>query len=232
MGPVEVFALQLGEGWVLCQPEMDRLMVLNATGKIVWDLLGDGFDQQKIASIFARHFGLPAAEALAHIEEVISGLEGAGFLASPSGDVPRAAIPSPCTSSPALHTGPGLHCGTYRFGDRRIQMRSTLPDIGRDYFSRFWHRALDDSVDADVLCLHGPAWRLPPDLSGRGCGGRGFARRTHGERTRTVVELGTSQNRVSRLFPCGGCEPRRPKRAPARCQRLWQIDPHRLFGGA
>ena len=50
MGPVEVFALQLGEGWVLCQPEMDRLMVLNATGKIVWDLLGDGFDQQKVES--------------------------------------------------------------------------------------------------------------------------------------------------------------------------------------
>ncbi len=162
MGTVEVFALQLGEGWVLCRPEMDRLMVLNATGKIVWDLLGDGFDQQKIASIFARHFGLPASVALAHIEEVISGLEGAGVLACPPGDVPRAATPRPCTSGPALHIGPGLNCGTYRFGDRRIQMRSALPDIGRDYFSRFWHRAMDEAVDAEVLTFTGwpGAYRL------------------------------------------------------------------------
>src|SRR5450631_1425294 len=156
MGPVEVYALQLGEGWLLCRPGSDRLMVLNATGKIVWDLFGDGFDQQKIASIFARHFGLPAEEALAHVREVIGGLGGAGFLARPPGNVStEGGVPSARTSGPAIYSGPDVQCGTYQFGDRRVQMHSTLPDIGRDYFSRFRHRALDDAADADVLAFTG-----------------------------------------------------------------------------
>jgi hypothetical protein len=32
MGAAETLTLPLGDGWVLCQPDMDRLAVLNATG--------------------------------------------------------------------------------------------------------------------------------------------------------------------------------------------------------
>ena len=86
MRPAAAFALQLGEGWVLCRPDMDRMAVLNATGKTVWDLLCGGFGQQEIASAFAQHFGLPAEGALANVGEVIGGLEEAGFLARPPGE--------------------------------------------------------------------------------------------------------------------------------------------------
>jgi hypothetical protein len=60
MGPAETLTLPLGDGWVLCQPDMDRVVVLNATGKTVWDLMAGGFGQQEIASAFVQHFGLPA----------------------------------------------------------------------------------------------------------------------------------------------------------------------------
>jgi hypothetical protein len=80
MGPAETLTLPLGGGWVLCRPDMDRLVVLNATGKTVWDLLGGGFGQQEIASAFAQHFGLPAEAASADVRKIIGGLEEAGCL--------------------------------------------------------------------------------------------------------------------------------------------------------
>jgi hypothetical protein len=156
MGPGEKLALQLGDSWVLCQPDVDRLVVLNATGKTVWDLLGRGFGQQEIASAFAQHFGLPADRALRDVRMVIGGLEEAGFLARPPGEAGTegCSLSTPATG-PAIQSGANVHCGTFQFGDRRVQMHSTLADIGSAYFSRFRHRALDDSVDADVLEFSG-----------------------------------------------------------------------------
>ena len=152
MRPAAAFALQLGEGWVLCRPDMDRMAVLNATGKTVWDLLCGGFGQQEIASAFAQHFGLPAEGALANVGEVIGGLEEAGFLARPPGEAgTEGCAPGTLANGQAIQSGPDMYCGTFQFGDRRVQVHSTLPEIGRDYFSRFRHRALDDAGDADIL---------------------------------------------------------------------------------
>jgi hypothetical protein len=151
MGPVETLALPLGDGWVLCQPDMDRLVVLNATGKTVWDLLGDGFGQQEIASAFAQHFGLPAEEALLNIRDAIGGLE-AGFLTRLPGE---ASTKGCAQSTPAIQSGPNVHCGTFQFGNRRVQMHSALAGIGSAYFSRFGHRAFHDAADADVLEFSG-----------------------------------------------------------------------------
>lgn len=154
MGSTETLTLQLGDGWVLCQPDLDRLLVLNATGKTVWDLLGGGFGRQEIASAFARHFGLSTETALSHIGEVIGGLEEAGFLARPPGEACTGA-PSAPVKGPAIQSGPNVHCGTFRFGDHRVQVHSSSPDIGRAYFKRFRHRASDDAADADVLEFSG-----------------------------------------------------------------------------
>jgi Coenzyme PQQ synthesis protein D (PqqD) len=144
--------LPLGGGWVLCRLDMDRLVVLNATGKIVWDLLGGGFGEQEIASAFAQHFGLPAEAASADVRKVIGRLEEAGLLARPPGEAgTEGCAPSAPANGPAIQSGPNVHCGTFQFGDRRVRMHSTLPDIGSAYFSRFRHRALDDAVDAEVL---------------------------------------------------------------------------------
>ena len=154
MGSTETLTLQLGDGWVLCQPDLDRLMVLNATGKTVWDLLGGGFGRQEIASAFARHFGLSTEKALSNIGEVIGGLEEAGFLARPPGEAGTEA-PSAPANGPAIQSGPNVHCGTFQFGDHRVQVHSSSPDIGRAYFERFRHRASDDAADADVLEFSG-----------------------------------------------------------------------------
>ena len=152
MGPVETLALPLGDGGVLCQPGIDRLVVLNATGKIVWDLLGGGFGRQEIASAFAQHFGLPAERALSDIGEVIGGLEEAGFLARPLEEAgTEGGAQSAPANGPAIQSGPNVHCGTFQFGDHHVRVHSSLPDIGNAYFSRFRHRALDDAVDAEVL---------------------------------------------------------------------------------
>jgi hypothetical protein len=152
IGPAQTLALPLGDGWVLYRPETDRMAVLNATGKTVWDLSGAGFEQQEIASAFARQFGLPAERALANVSEVIGGLEEAEFLARRPGSVGADRYaPGTFTSSPAILSGPSVHCGTFQFGDRYVRMHSSLPDIGLPYFSRFRHRALDDAVNADVL---------------------------------------------------------------------------------
>jgi len=162
MGPAETLTLPLGDGWVLCQPDMDRLVVLNAIGKTVWDLLGGGFGQQEIASAFAQHFGLPAERALSNIGEVIGGLEEAGFLSRPPGEAgTEGCTQSAAPNGPAVQSGPNVHCGTFQFGDHRVHVHSSLPDIGRAYFSRFRHRALDDAADADVL-----------EFSGGSCGYR------------------------------------------------------------
>jgi hypothetical protein len=156
MGRVETLARQLGDGWVLYQPEIDRLALLNATGKIVWDLLGGGFGRQEIASAFAQHFGLPAERALSDIGEVIGGLEEAGFLARPLEEAgTEGGAQSAPADGPAIQSGPNVHCGTFQFGDRRVQVHSSLPDIGHAYFSRFQHRALDNGADADVLEFSG-----------------------------------------------------------------------------
>jgi|SRR4029453_13978107 hypothetical protein len=151
MGPARTFSLQLGDGWVLCRPDIDRLVVLNATGKTVYRLLCDGFGQQEIASAFAEHFGLPAEGVLANIRGVIVRLEDARFLARAPGRVATKSCTSPLTNGLGIQSGPNVHCGTFQFGNRRVQIHSTLPDIGRAYFSRFRHRAVDSGVDADVL---------------------------------------------------------------------------------
>ncbi len=152
MGPVETLALPLGDGWVLCQPDIDRLAVLNTTGKLVWDLLESGFGPQEIASFFTEHFGLPGEGASTTVRSVIGGLEKAGFLARPSGDAgTQIRGPSVVTKSNAVQAVPRVHCGTFQFGARNVQIHSTLLDIGKDYVSRFRHRAADNEANADIL---------------------------------------------------------------------------------
>jgi Coenzyme PQQ synthesis protein D (PqqD) len=149
---VEALALPLGEGWVLCRPDIERLAVLNATGKTVWDMLGGGLGQQEIAAAFAEHFGLPAEEALANIRAVIGGLEQAGFLAQQPVDAgaPGGACASH-TKGPAVTAGPNVNCGTFQFGDHRVEVHSNVACLGSDYFARFRNRVVDGAVEADVL---------------------------------------------------------------------------------
>ena len=155
VAPIETFALPLGDGLVLRQPGKDRLVVLNATGKTVWDLLRAGLAQNEIATAFARHFGLPFEQASADVATVIAGLNEAQLsdLAPPGGTgaIPMSAAALPHSSM--AQSGPNVDCGAFRFGNRLVRVLSSVPDVGSDYFSRFRHRAAVEAADADVLEL-------------------------------------------------------------------------------
>lgn len=151
---VESLTLPFGESWIVCQPGSERLAVLNATGKTVWDLLCGGLEEREIAAAFAQRFRLPVEAAAATIRSVIGGLEDAGFLDCS----PETADKTDYTSnqsiiSSAIHIVPNAHCGTFQFGGRRVQIHSALASIGRDYVERFRHRAIGAAADAAILAI-------------------------------------------------------------------------------
>ncbi|MFO1433552.1 MAG: PqqD family peptide modification chaperone [Candidatus Competibacteraceae bacterium] len=143
--PLETYTVPLGDGGVLYRPAIDRLVVLNATGKLVWELLGEGYTPDEIAAVFAQHFGLSGEHAWSDVRAVLSHLEEAGFPVQPAGE-----IGSPRRSSlrsPVLLDAPAapvrvIDCGTFRFGAHRVRVHSTVADIDAAYFSRFRHRAV------------------------------------------------------------------------------------------
>jgi Coenzyme PQQ synthesis protein D (PqqD) len=151
---IESFALPLGDGLVLCHPSKGRLVVLNATGKTVWDLLHAGHAHTEIASAFAGHFGLPVAQASADVATVIAMLDEAqtSDLDPPVGTAatPLSSAVLPCSSEPQNND-----CGAFRFGNRLVRVLSAVPDVGSDYFSRFRHRAVVETAEADILELSG-----------------------------------------------------------------------------
>ena len=65
---------QLGEGWVLFQPNNARLMALNNTGKLVLDLFSAGYGQDEIASFFVLQFDLSAKQAESDVQNVLADL--------------------------------------------------------------------------------------------------------------------------------------------------------------
>jgi hypothetical protein len=153
----QAFALPLGEGWVLSQPDTDQLIVLNATGKIVWDLLYAGLEKDEIASAFALHFGLSFEQASADVSAVISGVDhmwpSTVDSPFPLEAAPRPSAIFPSSAEPPLD--PKVDCGVFRFDVRLVRVFSTVPELGLDYFSRFQHRTAGEPADADVLELSG-----------------------------------------------------------------------------
>jgi hypothetical protein len=149
---IESFALPLGDGLVLCHPGQDRLAVLNATGKVVWDLLRAGLARDEIASVFALHFGLSFDGACADVATAIAGIEGAPLAEF---DPPRGRDAPPIPGSRDPHADdPTADCGEFRFGDRVVRLFSAVPGVGCDYFSRFQHRAANPPTKtADILEL-------------------------------------------------------------------------------
>jgi Coenzyme PQQ synthesis protein D (PqqD) len=144
----------LGEGWVLCRHGANApIATLNGTGKVLLDLLIEGYEENEIASAFAQHFSLSLERAYEDVSAVVQILKDAGFCAplSEEGDGASTAI----ADAPALEPGEGRHCGTFLFGHNLVRMHSAVVDIDGNYFSRFQHRAMVDEIGADVLELSG-----------------------------------------------------------------------------
>ena len=109
---------QLGEGYVLYQPDTGRLVALNNTGKQVWELLSAGYQQDEIATLFAEHFNHPLEQTAQDVQAVLAGLNEAGRvdeLTAPLKQASDCLILPPATKA----SGGVKRFGTYRFGSRK-----------------------------------------------------------------------------------------------------------------
>lgn len=141
----------LAGGGVLFDSKIERLAVLNATGKIVWELLCEGLDERGIACAFMQHFNLPADAVRANISNVTGELKRAGFFSSLTPRICKESLkPGNFVGSLAVEAGQKTNLGTFQFGDRRVEMHSHLAEVGPEYFARFWHRAVENA-GADLL---------------------------------------------------------------------------------
>jgi hypothetical protein len=162
----ETYAHPLGDGWVLFRADTRGLVILNATGKIAWDLLSEGCAVDEVASIFAQHYGLSIEQAAADVTKLIYALDGACAGVFPLSEIGETDKPSAKfstgenTSADSPRTA--ADCGTYRFGDCLVRVLSSVANVDKSQFFRFRHRAVSDSQCADVLEVadRGPRYRL------------------------------------------------------------------------
>jgi hypothetical protein len=142
---------RLDEAGVLYHPLTDRLLVINPTAKLIWELLAEGYDKGEIQSVFARHFAISDVQAARDVAQVFADLtldspddhqrvEGTGAGASPQENPVAVADRQRARA-----------CGTFRFGRNRIQVLSSVPEVDEGFFSRFQHRAVDDGDDTERL---------------------------------------------------------------------------------
>ena len=77
----KVIHTQLGEGQaVLLHLETHKYYSLNATGRLVWDLLGQGETQDALSSRIAEEYGIPVERAAADVKRIVRQLSDAGLL--------------------------------------------------------------------------------------------------------------------------------------------------------
>lgn len=157
------FLCRLNEAWVLYYPVTDRLLILNATAKTVWDFLCEGRDPCEIAGIFARTFGISEEEAARDVAHVLTDLTGDNPQAAQCGD-PEVWALDPRTSANADHQHLA-ECGVYRFGRSTIRILSAIAELDESFFSRFQQRAMGDCHDVQQLLIgrDGTVFRLTFD---------------------------------------------------------------------
>lgn len=138
------------DAWVLYFPLTDRLLILNATAKIVWDFLVQGLKAHEIASTFARHFGISDQQAARDVAQVLTDLADEQQ-ASAKAEVEVANIPAATASVRVVDWNNELaDCGAFQFGRNRISVLSAVTKLDESFFARFQHRAIDDD-DVDLL---------------------------------------------------------------------------------
>lgn len=143
---------QLNEAWVLYFPLTDRLLILNATAKTVWDLLVKGYETREIASEFARDFGISHERAEQDVAQVLADL------ASNCSPEYQECVEADVTLADPRNTrvdrgdpGKTADCGVFRFGQSHIRIMSAVADMDGSFFARFHHRSTADRRDTDVL---------------------------------------------------------------------------------
>jgi hypothetical protein len=145
------FLCQLDEAYVLYYPLTDRLMLLNATGKIVWDLLNRGLEKREIGSAFAQHFGISDEQAARDVAQLLDDLTDE----DPNGERKEADASTAvqcATGTPELAwREKPASCGVFEFGRSSIKVFSSVADLDESFFQRFQHRAAGNRHVVDVL---------------------------------------------------------------------------------
>lgn len=161
------FLCRLDDASVLYYPLTDRLLLLNATAKIVWDLHSRGLDQRAIASTFAEHFGISDGQASRDVAQVLANLTDEHFGDEEKVNDVVAAGPSVTGSGVVDWENELVCCGVFRFGRSRVSVLSALPELDASFFLRFQHRSIDN-VAADLLEISVRSPEAPYQLTFRG----------------------------------------------------------------
>lgn len=145
------FLHRLDEASVLYYPLTDRLLVLNATATLVWELLAKGYEKGDIASVFARHFAISNEHAARDVTQVIAELTRDGLQNSRDAEDTVAGAGQQENLFAVGEQQRATDCGVFRFGRDRIKVLSSVPEVDEAFFSRFRQRAVDDGKDTGRL---------------------------------------------------------------------------------
>lgn len=154
-----------GDSYVLYYTVSDRLLVLNPTGKLVWEMLREGYGLEEISSTFAQHFSIPEERALEDIRQIYSEF-GDLSIGGDNEGINGVSFPLIARTHNSLETDQRRleECGTFRFGESLVRVISSVAEVDRSYFSRFHHRSRDnrDVCNSDTLeiSLSGRAYQL------------------------------------------------------------------------
>lgn len=148
------FGRPFGAAWVVYFPGTETLLVLNQTGRSVWEMLKRGYGLDAIASTFVQHFGISDEQARSDVRCLESTIRKAAQVedaeVDEALDMPADAPCATASTAPILQS-----CGTYQFGESRIQVLSSVEEIDENLFLRFGHRATDDGVGGEILEVSG-----------------------------------------------------------------------------
>lgn len=143
------FLCAFGQDAVAYYPVADRLLILNQTGKMVWELSNEGHEHAAIAALFARRFCISEARAWHDVGQLLRVLADGGWQADHAegsdARLPAAGV-APATDS----VGPTC-CGIFCFGDSRIRAMSSVAAFDAGFFARFQHRLVEADGSEDVL---------------------------------------------------------------------------------
>lgn len=160
---MQPFVLPFEEGLTVYYPDTDRLLILNQTGKLVWEMLDKEFSQEEIVSSFVRYFGISAERAARDVGLLLAQVQDARLASNDdvemtSGVTAGSARNYSATVSPVEPRA----CGTFRFGKSLIRVSSSVQEVDDSLFLRFQHRAVGDPSGAELLELSGsePVYRL------------------------------------------------------------------------
>lgn len=147
------FLQPFAEGWVLYYPLVDKLLVLNPTGKMVWELSSQGYRHDEIASAFVQQFCISDQRAWQDVGQLIAEINQASRAGDGDSDA-TIALPDRNVRRE--------NCGSFRFGKSRIRVFSSVAEADRSLFARFQHRAISDGDGAEILEItrHDGTYRL------------------------------------------------------------------------